>query len=92
MNPTNDENGSQILKLSTKLVKSRMKTLGFFNTKDDSQNTRWGYAPKKIIEEKTQYFSSTHDNLSFLLFIVFCIHLFVYLGAYLCYGMYLIRT
>jgi hypothetical protein len=47
MNPTNDENGSQTLKLSTKLVKSRMKTLGFFNTKDDSQNIGWDYAPKE---------------------------------------------
>jgi hypothetical protein len=57
MNPTNDENGSQTLKLSTKLVKSRMKTLGFFNTKDDNQNIRWDYAPKKIIEDFFFFFS-----------------------------------
>jgi len=77
MNPTNDENGSQTLKLSTKLVKSRMKTLGFFNTKDDSQNIGWDYAPKKIIEGFF-FFSSTHDNLN-IFFYLLCFAFIFYL-------------
>ncbi len=75
------------IKLSAKLRNPKSWTLGFLKTKYNTQNVGWDNAQKNIINEETQVSSSTYLGwLSFLLFLMFCISLDIYLGAYLlCY-------
>jgi len=75
------------IKLFAKLRKPKSRTLGFLKSKYNTQNVGWDNAKKYIINEETQVSSSTYLGwLSFLLFLMFCLSLDIYLGAYLlCY-------
>ncbi len=44
------------IKLFANLVKSKNKTLGFMETKDDNQNARWDYAKRKKTNFLFNYF------------------------------------